>query len=119
MIDCICISFLQLQGADARFTKWKILLAHSDLTYLRGLAVKAMASESKGREFESRCGMKKFSFCKSRFRSLQLDEAHANEINHDIHLANTLFQIKVRQKKNMASVCSGKSLFMLALLLIS
>ena len=31
-----------------------------------------------------------FSFCYSRFRSLQLEEAHANEINHDIHLANTL-----------------------------
>ena len=44
-------------------------------------------------------GKKNFSFCKSRFRSLQLEEAHANEINHDIHLANTLFQIKVRYKK--------------------
>ena len=41
-------------------------------------------------------GKKNFSFCKSRFRSLQLEEVHANEINHDIHLANTLFQIKVR-----------------------
>ena len=41
-------------------------------------------------------GKKNFSFCKSRFRSLQLEEAHANEINHDIHLANTLFQIRVR-----------------------
>ena len=41
-------------------------------------------------------GKKNFSFCKSRFRSLQLEEAHANEINHDIHLANTLFQMKVR-----------------------
>ena len=41
-------------------------------------------------------GKKNFSFCKSRFRSFQLD---ANEINHDIHLANTLFQIKVRYKK--------------------
>ena len=40
-----------------------------------------------------------FSFCKPRFRSLQLEEAHVNEINHDMHLANTLFQIKVRQKK--------------------
>ena len=55
-----------------------------------------------------------FSFCKSRFRSLQQEEAHANEINHDILLANTLFQIKVRQK-NMAAFCSGISLFMLAL----
>ena len=35
------------------------------------------------------------SFCKSRFRSLQLEEPNANEINHDIHLANTLFQINV------------------------
>ena len=59
-------------------------------------------------------GKKDFSFCRSRFRSLQLEEAHANEINHDIHLANTLFQIKVRFK-NMAAVCSGLSLFMLAL----
>ena len=39
---------------------------------------------------------KNFWYCKSRFRSLQLEEAHANEIGHDIHLANTLFQIKVR-----------------------
>ena len=55
-----------------------------------------------------------YSFCKSSFCTLQLEEAHANEINHDIHLANTLFQIKVRYK-NMTSVCSGLSLFMLAL----
>ena len=61
-----------------------------------GQAVKAMALRSNGCEFESRCGEKNFSFCKSRFRSLQLEEAHANEINHDIHLANTLFQMKVR-----------------------
>ena len=27
---------------------------------LRGLEVKAMASESKGREFESRCGQEEF-----------------------------------------------------------
>ena len=27
---------------------------------LRGLAVKAMASQSKGREFESRCGQEEF-----------------------------------------------------------
>ena len=44
-------------------------------------------------------GKKNFSFCKSCFRSLQLEEAHVSEINHDIHLVNTLFQIKVRQKK--------------------
>ena len=59
---------------------------------------------------------KNFSFCKSRFRSSQQEEAHANEINNDIHLANTLFEIKVRQKKNIAAVCSGISLFMLALI---
>ena len=39
---------------------------------------------------------KNFPFCKSSFRSLQLEEAHANEINHELHLANTLFQIKIR-----------------------
>ena len=66
---------------------------------LRGLVVKAMILQPKGREFESRCGQDVFSFCKSRLRSLQQGEAQANEINHDIHLANTLFQIKVRQKK--------------------
>ena len=59
-------------------------------------------------------GKKNFSFCKSRFRFLQLDETLANEINHDIHLANTLFQIKVL-RKNIAAVYSGISLFMLAL----
>ena len=62
-----------------------------------GQVVKAMASESKGREFESRCGQEGFfSFCRSRSRSLQLEEAYANAINHDMNLANTLFQIKVR-----------------------
>ena len=44
-------------------------------------------------------GKKNFSFCKPRFRSLQLEEGRVNEINHDMHLANTLFQIKTRQKK--------------------
>ena len=44
-------------------------------------------------------GKKNFSFCESRSSILQLEEAHANEINHDIHLANALFQIKVRYKK--------------------
>ena len=63
---------------------------------LRGLAVKAKASESKVVSWSPAEGKKNFSFCKSRFRSLQLEEAHANEINHDRHLANTLFQIKVR-----------------------
>ena len=55
---------------------------------LCGLAVKAMASESKGRELELRLWQEEF------FISLPLlaaGEAHANEINHDIHLANTLF----------------------------
>ena len=33
---------------------------------------------------------KNFSFSNYRYHSLQLEEAHANEINHDIHLANTL-----------------------------
>ena len=57
---------------------------------MNGQAVKAIASESKGREFECRCGQKNFSFCKSRFRSLQQEEANANEISHDINLANTV-----------------------------
>ena len=39
---------------------------------------------------------KNLSFWNYRFRSLQLEEAHANEINHDIHFVNTLFKIKVR-----------------------
>ena len=34
---------------------------------------------------------KNFSFCYSYFRFLQLEEAHSNEINHDIYLANTMF----------------------------
>ena len=34
---------------------------------------------------------KNFSFCNSRFRSLQPELARANEIIHNIHLANTLF----------------------------
>ena len=29
MVDFICMGFLQPQGAEARFTKWKIILAHS------------------------------------------------------------------------------------------
>ena len=31
------------------------------------------------------------SFWNSRFRSLQLEEAYANELKYDIHPANTLF----------------------------
>ena len=59
-------------------------------------------------------GKKNFSFCKSRLRSLQEEEAHANEINHDIHLANTVSD-KSSSEKNMAAICNGISLFMLAL----
>ena len=60
-------------------------------------------------------GKKNLSFCTFRFRSLQLEEADANEINQEIHLANTLFQIKVRQKKYGCRL--GRiSLFMLALM---
>ena len=66
---------------------------------LRSLSVKAIASDLKIVSSSPAVGKKNFSFCKSRFRSLQLEEARANEINHDRHLANTLFQIKVRQKK--------------------
>ena len=58
-------------------------------------------------------GKNNFSFCKSRYCSLQLEEVHANEINRDIHLANTLFQ-KGSLEKNMAAVCNGISLLMLA-----
>ena len=83
-------------------------------------------------------GKKNFSFCKSRFRFLQLEEANVNEINHDIHLANTLFQkgsleaksrkyqgvlkvksrVKFSSRENMTAVCNGISLFMLTLMLI-
>ena len=41
------------------------------------------------------------------FRSLQPDLAHANEINHDILRANTLFKKKRFAIKNMAAVSSG------------
>ena len=34
---------------------------------------------------------KKFSFVILGYRSFQLELAYANAINHDIHLANTLF----------------------------
>ena len=43
------------------------------------------------KRFPSQMG-KNFSFCNSCFGSLQLDEAYANEIIHDIHKANTLFR---------------------------
>ena len=79
----------------------KIWLSFNKVLLCRphGLMVTALASKSRGREFKSRCGQEEFFICKSRFRSLQLEEAHANEINREIHLANTLFQIKVRYKK--------------------
>ena len=51
---------------------------------------KALDLRIRGRELESRLG-KNFSFCNSRFSSLQPELARANEINHNIHLANTLF----------------------------
>ena len=44
----------------------------------------------RGREFESRYGQEFFIFSVLGFRSLQPELAHANEINHNIHLANTL-----------------------------
>ena len=45
-----------------------------------------------------------------------MEEAYANEFNHDRHLANTLFQIKSSLEKNMVAVCSSISLFMSALI---
>ena len=45
----------------------------------------------RGRGFWSRCGQEFFHFVNLGFRSLQLELAYANEINHDIDLANTLF----------------------------
>ena len=51
-----------------------------------GLAVTLEVSQSKGRELESRCGQE-FFVCDYRFRYLQLEEAHANVINHDTHLS--------------------------------
>ena len=73
-----------------------------------------VASQSTGREFESRCGQE-FLFCNSLFRFLQFEEAHANEIKYNIHQANTPVLDKVSIEKNMAAVCSSISLFMLAL----
>ena len=40
---------------------------------------------------ESRCGQEFFDFVILGFRFLLLELAIANEINNDIHLANTLF----------------------------
>ena len=44
-----------------------------------------------------------------------LKEAHAYEMNHDIHLANTLFFRERLDRRYMAAVCSIIPLFMLAL----
>ena len=49
---------------------------------------KALDLRIRGREFESRYGQD-FSFCNSRFSLLAARVA--NEINHNIHLANALF----------------------------
>ena len=51
---------------------------------------KALDLRIRGREFESRYGQEFFHFVILGFRSLQSELAYANEINHNIHLANTL-----------------------------
>ena len=56
----------------------------------------------RGLEFESRCGQEFFIVLILGFRSFQLELANTNEINHGIHLANTLLE-----QKNMAAVSSG------------
>ena len=82
---------------------------------LRGLAVKAMASQSKGRDFKSRCGQEKIFILEI---SLLLLAARGSQCkwNQPWH---THSQYPVSDKssleKNMAAVCSGISLFMLAL----
>ena len=56
----------------------------------RGLTVMVVVSQS--RDVRSSPAVdKNFSFCKFCARSLQLEEAHENEISHDKHLAETLF----------------------------
>ena len=52
---------------------------------------KALDLRIRGREFEPRYGQRIFHFVILGFRSLQPELACANEINHNIHLANTLF----------------------------
>ena len=53
---------------------------------------KALDLRIRGREFESRLVLTRiFHFVILGFRSLQPEFAHANEINHDIIRANTLF----------------------------
>ena len=64
---------------------------------------KALDLRIRGREFESRLVLTRIFHCVILgFRSLQPEFAHANEINHDIIRANTLFA-----RKNMAAVSSG------------
>ena len=57
---------------------------------------------------------KNISLCNSRIVLLAAGVTHANEIKHDIHIANTLFQIKVRYK-NIAAVSNYWLLSTLAL----
>ena len=53
--------------------------------------------QAEGTRFESHCGQECFILYFSlTLCSMLLEEAYANEINHDIHIANTLFQILVR-----------------------
>ena len=52
---------------------------------------KALDFRIRGCEFESRYGQDFFHFVILGFRSLQPELARANEINLNIHLANTLF----------------------------
>ena len=58
MVDFIYIVFPKLQGAEARFTKRKILLTHSG-TRTHDIWIEK-PSPHKGREFESRCGQDEF-----------------------------------------------------------
>ena len=51
----------------------------------------ALDLKIRGRDFESRYEQKFFHFVILGFHSLQPEFAHANEINHDIFRANTLF----------------------------
>ena len=52
---------------------------------------KALDLRIRGREFESRYKQEFFIFVILCFHSLQPELAHANDINHYIHLGNTLF----------------------------
>ena len=68
---------------------------------------KALDLRIRGREVESRYGQEyfilQFAFFILGFRSLQPELARANEINHNIHLANTCFRNRFA-RKNMAAV---------------